>query len=209
MSKTNTWLRSIALGAAAMLVLAGCGGGGSEPTEAPTTEPAATDVTTAETSEPAPPSAPATGGTDFDALEVGECLQFLEVPGATPDASGNIEVTHEVVDCNLAGQVKHLVTHSFDGPATCPNDDYTTYFQEGFLGNPSKSFCLAPVFEAGVSYGSDPINDYAPIDPADPNKYFTVESIIQGTDTTACPNQDWEHFSFPEPAPGTIYCLTD
>lgn len=208
MSTPKTWLRSVALGAAALLVLAACGGG-SEPTQTTTTTDPGSQTTAASSvpSAPSEPSAPATGGTDFDELMVGECLQFLEVPGATPDAAGNISVTHEVVDCNLAGQFKHLVTHSFDGPANCPNEDYTTYFQEGFLGGQSKSFCLAPVFEAGASYAQEPINDFVAVDAANPDKVFTIESVLEGVDPAGCVDQTYAPFILPEPAPGKVYCL--
>ena len=173
--------------AAAMLLLAGCGGSGSQTSGTQT--------------------APATGQTDFKALEVGQCLRFVAVSGETPDANGDISVTHEVVDCALTGQFKYLVTHSFDGEAQCPNNEYSTYYQRNLLGGKSKSFCVAPVFEAGSCYRNNDLQDPEVIACTDSRREFMVESVSDGIDPASCSVPE-QAIVIPEPAPGKVYCLT-
>lgn len=202
---SGAW-RTLVLGAAALLALTGCGGDGAGTS---TESTAAPETTMAETTEETSvPSAPATGGTAFDALEIGQCVQFSEVPGSTPNASGAIDVTHTVVDCNLVGEFKYQVATSHSTAEECPSTDYVQYYQEGLFGNQGATYCMAPVFEVGTCYGQDPINDYAPIDCNAPEQSLLISSEVEGTDTASCPDPAPEaNFVLPEPAPGRVYCL--
>lgn len=159
----------------------------------------------AETETATVPSAPATGGTNMKDLEVGQCLQFVEVPGATPDASGSIDVTHKVVDCNLAGQFKHQVVSVTRGAAECSAADYTKYYQTGIAQQ--LTICVAPIFEVGACYDTDPITDWRNV-PCTADAYFKIISELPGVDKAACAYPD-ESFSLPDPAPGKVYCIGD
>lgn len=160
------------------------------------------------TTEPARPSAPSTGGSDIKALEVGQCIQFVPVPGATPDADGSIDISHQVVDCNLAGQFKMQVATVTQGPATCPTYDYVRYYQEGLFGAYDQlTICVAPVFEIGVCYALDAeTEDYMNASCTDPESLFQVITEVPGTDPSTCEYPE-HYFDLPEPAPGKIYCL--
>ncbi len=159
---------------------------------------------------PGVPSAPATGSTDMDELEVGQCIQLAEVPGSTPDASGDISVTHQVVDCKLAGQFKLKVATVTNGPSECELD-YVKYYQSGYLGSQftSLSICLAPVLDVGVCYVPAAIEGYwTPIDCTDPDADFKVHSEVSGTDVWSCDYPDYS-FLLPVPEPGKVYCIVE
>lgn len=162
-------------------------------------------------SAPTVPSAPATGGTQIDELEVGQCIQFVEVPGATPNADGSISSSHQVVDCHLAGQFKWQVATVTNGPSECPTSDYMRYYQTGYLGSQftNLSICVSPVFDIGVCYSDDPVTgDWVEAACTDPNAYFKIENELTGTDASACSLPDYA-MSLPDPAPGKVYCLVD
>lgn len=155
------------------------------------------------------PSAPASGGTQMDELEVGQCLQFVEVPGATPEADGSISVTHQVVDCNLAGEFKLIVASVDRGDVECATD-YVNYYQTGYLGSDyaTLSLCLAPVLDVGVCYVPDNIKEWIPVPCTDPEADFKVESEVPGTDASSCSYPDVA-FILPDPEPAKVYCITD
>lgn len=188
---------------------------GEQTTDDPTTSAPEQTTSTAEQTTTQPtaastgPSAPSTGGTDFDKLAVGECLQFIEIPDATP-GEDSIEVAHQVVDCNLAGQFKLEVTSIVDGTAECPNGDYVRYFQENYFGSgDATTVCLAPVLDVDVCYIYDDIEEWIPVDCSDPEAYFKIEKeIADSTDATSCTYPD-DAFVLPEPAPGRVYCITN
>lgn len=152
------------------------------------------------------PNAPATGGTDINQLQVGQCLQLFEMPGATPNAD-SIDVEHEVVDCNLAGQFKLEVGSIHEQTAECPTD-YVRYYQENTFGDGDRvTVCLAPVFDPGVCYSYDPIKEWVPVECADAGAEFVVEKELPDTtDPAACAAVDGA-FVLPEPAPGRVYCI--
>ena len=181
------------------------GGGSGQPT---------TPVTTAGTAAPSNPatsvpSAPATGSTEMDELVVGQCLQLVEVEGATPEADGSIAVTHQVVDCNLVGQFKLVVASVTNGPAECATD-YVRYYQSGYLGSDftNLSVCLAPVLDVGVCYMPDNIKEWVEVPCTDPSANFKVESELPGTDASTCSFPD-AAFILPDPEPARVYCVTD
>lgn len=178
-------------------------------TDAPTGQTSAEQSTDAPTSESSGPSAPSTGGTDFEKLAIGECLQFIEIPDATP-GDDSIEVAHQVVDCNLAGQFKLEVTSIHDGEAACPNDDYVRYFQENYFGTGHETtVCLAPVLDVGVCYVYDAIEEWIPVECSDPEAYFKIEQeITDSADAASCSYPE-DAFVLPEPAPGHVYCITN
>lgn len=167
---------------------------------------------TSSTSSAAQPSAPATGGTNMRELEVGQCMQFVAVPGATPEADGSISVSHKVVDCALAGQFKYMVADVANGPLQCPSDqDYVSYYQQSNFGTASKlTVCLAPVFDVGACYASDPLQDWRPVSCTSTvdEPLFKIESEIPGTDPAACTDTRAEPFVLPLPEPAKVYCLT-
>lgn len=211
----------IAIGALALVVILAAiyaisqRGGESDPpptTETTYVEPTATgDQTTEPPTEPTTtqPTNPSTGSTEIDALTVGECMQFIEVPGATPDPiDGSISVTHETVDCTLTGQFKLQVVSVTEGDMVCPNDDYVEYFQESTFGTGNLlTLCLAPVLEVNHCYLFDNIKEWIDVPCDNPDSYFMVESELPGTtDASTCSYPD-SAFILPEPAPGKVYCV--
>lgn len=151
------------------------------------------------------PSAPATGGSDITELKQGDCVQFVEIPGAQTTGD-QINVSHKVVDCNLAGQFKLQVASVHDGNADC-SKYMVSYFQDSRIGSMRKlTLCLAPVLEIGRCYASDAVYEFVDVACTDPNAEFMVEKELQGTDTSQCTDEP-PHMVLGEPAPGKVYCL--
>ncbi len=151
------------------------------------------------------PSAPATGGSDITELKQGDCVQFVEIPGAQTTGD-QINVSHKVVDCNLAGQFKLQVASVHDGNADC-SKYMVSYFQDSRIGSMRKlTLCLAPVLEIGRCYASDAVYEFVDVVCTDPNADFMVEKELQGTDTSQCTDEP-PHMVLGEPAPGKVYCL--
>ena len=182
------------------------GSGSAQPTTPVTVDTAGT---AAPTNPITVPSAPATGSTEMDELVVGQCLQFVEIEGATPEADGSIAVTHQVVDCNIVGQFKLVVASVTNGPVECATD-YVRYYQSGYLGSDftNLSVCLAPVLDVGVCYMPDNIKEWVEVPCTDPSANFKVESELPGTDASTCSFPD-AAFILPDPAPARVYCVTD
>lgn len=187
----------------------GGGTGGTTTTAGPQTTAGGPDNTTsAPSTAVAPPTAPGGGGTEFDQLAVGDCMQFTETADTNTNASGSITVGHIVVDCNLAGQFKLVVTSKHPGDYDCPVD-YVEYWQSSSFGTGARdTLCLAPVLEPTHCYVYDALYEWIDV-PCDSAAEIMVESELSGTDPAACSNPSWEHFILPEPAPGKVYCLVD
>lgn len=162
-----------------------------------------TDERSAEQSSSAPP-----GDNGMAALQVGQCIGFVEVAGAAVDpAGGSVPVTHEVVDCEQSEQFRLVVASVSGGGASCPNPDYVKYFQPDATGKDDRlTVCLAPVFEIGRCYAPDPIKEWVATECTDPASYFQIDNVLAGSDPAGC-TVPADSFTFPEPDPGRVYCL--
>lgn len=140
--------------------------------------------------------AAACGGSadEFESLEVGQCIQFIE----SADSDDGTTVGYRVVDCAKAGEFKLQIT-SVNPTAGCANDEYVEY------GSETHRVCVAPVLEVGSCYAPDDVAEWIDA-PCDSDEvYFKVEKELSGTDTAECTDADG-HFVLPEPAPGKVYC---
>ena len=223
-SKSGGMGKFIAIGALVLVLIAvaifaltqrnGGGGGGETTTGGQTTAGTETtaggDTTTsAPSTAVAPPTAPGGGGTDYEQLAIGDCMQFTEVADTnTGSTADTISVGHVVVDCNLSGQFKLMVSSQHDGNYECPTD-YVAYFQMSSFGTGrQETLCLAPVLEPNRCYTYDALYEWIDV-PCDAAADFMIEQELSGTDPAACTDPDWEHFVLPEPAPGKVYCIAD
>lgn len=152
------------------------------------------------------PDGQSTGGVAIDALGVGQCIQLVAIEGAghNPDDQA-IPVTHQVVDCGLAGEFKLVVASSTVGEATCPNEDYVRYRQTGTDGT-RLTLCLAPAFEVNRCYASDPLKEWIDTPCDDPVAFFRIEAEHTPADPGLCPSAEGA-FVLPEPDPGRVYCI--